>query len=223
MSHNQTIQIDNLLKIDQQELDPNKADTAVFYSISATQQGLDGVGFGSFLIKRVVDHLSRDHKQLKHFATLSPIPGFNRWLTDQRSLSPELQHPRVQNGLKALGELGALDRMFVDRSWLRNEIATTRARQALTVLAAHYLVREKRDNSAHDRVANFHLNNGASIARINFPADLSRRGQKQSAGMMVNYRYTLKDIESNHESYHDQGKIEQSRAITSLLKTKIAN
>ncbi|MCH1476681.1 MAG: malonyl-CoA decarboxylase family protein, partial [Arenicellales bacterium] len=75
---------------------------------------------------------------------------------------------------------------------------------------------------AHDRVANFHLNNGASIARINFPADLSRRGQKQSAGMMVNYRYTLKDIESNHESYHDQGKIEQSRAITSLLKTKIA-
>ncbi|MBT4988148.1 MAG: malonyl-CoA decarboxylase [Proteobacteria bacterium] len=216
-------QIDDLLKIDQQELDPTKADTAIFYSISATQQGLDGVGFGSFLIKRVVDHLSRDHKQLKYFATLSPIPGFNRWLTDQRSLSAESQHPRVQNGLRALGELGALDRMFVDRSWLRNEIATTRARQALTVLAAHYLAREKRDNSARDRVANFHLNNGASIARINFPADLSRRGQKQSAGMMVNYRYTLKDIESNHESYHDQGKIEQSRAITSLLKTKIAN
>jgi hypothetical protein len=41
--------------------------------------------------------------------------------------------------------------------------------------------------------------------------------------MIVNYRYTLKDIESNHESYQDQGKIEQSRAITSLLKTKIAN
>ena len=61
----------------------------------------------------------------------------------------------------------------------------------VALLAAHYLVREKRENSARDRVANFHLNNGASIARINFPADLSRRGQKQSAGMVVNYRYTL--------------------------------
>ena len=69
-----------LLKIENSEVDLEKADTAVFYSISATQPGLDGVGFGSFLIKRVVDRLSRDHKQLKVFSTLSPIPGFRNWL-----------------------------------------------------------------------------------------------------------------------------------------------
>ena len=213
--------IDDVLRIDHGELNPDKADTAVFYSISATQPGLDGVGFGSFLIKRVVDRLSRDHKQLKHFVTLSPLPGFQRWLNEQRKSASSDQHPRVQKGLQALTDAGALDRMFVDRSWLRDEAALAKARQALTVLAAHYLVREKRGDDTRDRVANFHLSNGASIERINFPADVSRRGQEHSAGLMVNYRYRLKDIESNHESYHDQGDVAYSRAISTLLKTQI--
>ena len=213
--------IDDVLRIDHGELNPDKADTAVFYSISATQPGLDGVGFGSFLIKRVVDRLSRDHKQLKHFVTLSPLPGFQHWLNEQRKSASSDQHPRVQKGLQALTNAGALDRMFVDRSWLREETALAKASQALTVLAAHYLVREKRGDDARDRVANFHLSNGASIERINFPADVSRRGQDHSAGLMVNYRYRLKDIESNHESYHDQGDIAHSRAISTLLKTQI--
>jgi len=213
--------IDDVLRIDHGELNPDKADTAVFYSISATQPGLDGVGFGSFLIKRVVDRLSRDHKQLKHFVTLSPLPGFQRWLNEQRKSASSDQHPRVQKGLQALTDAGALDRMFVDRSWLRDEAALAKASQALTVLAAHYLVREKRGDDARDRVANFHLSNGASVERINFPADVSRRGQDHSAGLMVNYRYRLKDIESNHESYHDQADIAHSRAISTLLKTQI--
>jgi len=213
--------IDDVLRIDHGELNPDEADTAVFYSISATQPGLDGVGFGSFLIKRVVDRLSRDHKQLKHFVTLSPLPGFQRWLNEQRKSASGDQHPRVQKGLEVLTDAGALDRMFVDRSWLRDEAALAKARQALTVLAAHYLMREKRGDDARDRVANFHLSNGASIERINFPADVSRRGQKQSAGLMVNYRYRLKDIETNHESYHGKGEIAHSRAVSALLKTQL--
>ncbi|HCX87103.1 MAG TPA: malonyl-CoA decarboxylase [Gammaproteobacteria bacterium] len=213
--------IDDVLRIDHGELNPDKADTAVFYSISATQPGLDGVGFGSFLIKRVVDRLSRDHKQLKHFATLSPLPGFRRWLNEQRERASGEQHPRVQKGLQALADAGALERMFVDRSWLRDAAALAKARQALTVLAAHYLVREKHGDDARDRVANFHLSNGASVERINFPADVSRHGQERSAGLMVNYRYRLKEIESNHESYHDKGDIGHSRAISTLLKTQI--
>ena len=35
--------IDDVLRIDQGELNPDKADTAMFYSISATKPGLDGV------------------------------------------------------------------------------------------------------------------------------------------------------------------------------------
>ena len=123
--------------------DSDKADTAVFYSISATQPGLDGVGFGSFLIKRVVDRLCRDHKQLKHFATLSPLPGFKRWLTEKHERPGDQQHPRVQKGLEVLADAGALERMFVDRSWLRDEAALAKVSQPLTILAAHYLMREK--------------------------------------------------------------------------------
>ena len=217
--------IDDLLRVDHHELNPDKADTAMFYSISAIQPGLDGVGFGNFLIKQVAGRLSRDHKQLKHFATLSPMPGFQRWLNQEldRSNNGGGEHPRVQKGLQALRNTGALERMFSDRSWLRDQAALELVRQPLLVLAAHYLAQEKRGLGALDQVANFHLSNGASIDRLNFPGDLSRQGQKRAAGLMVNYRYRLKDIESNHEAYHGTGEIAQSRVISALLKTIISS
>ena len=61
--------------------DPATADTAIFYSISNCQQGLVGISFGDFLIKRVVDALTAELPRLKVFATLSPIPGFRPWLS----------------------------------------------------------------------------------------------------------------------------------------------
>src|SRR3546814_15401757 len=69
-----------LLDEDSPVADPNAADAAIFYSISNAQRGLAGISFGNFLIKRVVDHLSGEFKNLKTLATLSPIPGFFRWL-----------------------------------------------------------------------------------------------------------------------------------------------
>ncbi len=82
---------------------------------------------------------------------------------------------------------------------------------------AFYLTQVKRDKGARDRVANFHLSNGAGIERINFGADFSRNGQAQSAGLMVNYRYRQKDIEKNHEAYVRSGEIAQSRAVRALV------
>ena len=67
--------IHDLLDEDSPVADPDAADTAIFYSISNAQQGLAGISFGNFLIKRVVDDLSGEFKNLKTFATLSPIPG----------------------------------------------------------------------------------------------------------------------------------------------------
>ncbi|NOG71181.1 malonyl-CoA decarboxylase [Roseicella sp. DB1501] len=64
-------------------LDPAQADTAIFYSINNCQRGLDGISFGNFLIKRVVSLLQEELRNIRHFATLSPIPGFGRWLTAQ--------------------------------------------------------------------------------------------------------------------------------------------
>jgi malonyl-CoA decarboxylase len=59
--------------------DIEKADTAIFYSINNAQRGLNGISFGNFLIKRVVDALIHELPNLKTFATLSPIPGFRSW------------------------------------------------------------------------------------------------------------------------------------------------
>ena len=60
--------------------DIDKADTAIFYSINNAQRGLNGISFGNFLIKRVVDALTHELPNLKTFATLSPIPGFRSWV-----------------------------------------------------------------------------------------------------------------------------------------------
>src|SRR3981081_463987 len=57
-----------------------RADTAIFYSISNCQDGLRGVSFGNFLIKQVVEELKMEFPQLERFSTLSPVPGFRRWL-----------------------------------------------------------------------------------------------------------------------------------------------
>lgn len=65
-------------------VDPRQASCAIFYSISNCQVGLKGIPFGNYLIKRVVGLLQAELPQLKTFATLSPVPGFARWLEKER-------------------------------------------------------------------------------------------------------------------------------------------
>ena len=59
------------------------ADTAVFYSISSTQKGLSGVELGHFLIRQVSASLASKYPNLQIFTTLSPIPGFRKWLNSR--------------------------------------------------------------------------------------------------------------------------------------------
>ena len=199
-------------------VDPNKADTAIFYSISNCQKGLAGVSFGNFLIKRVVRDLSARRPNLKTFSTLSPAPGFMDWL---------------QNGAREAGlsdrELKALDLIVpvagseADLAELirKNELPGANGRyslqEALLRLCSRYLTKAKKGRQALDRVAHFHLTNGARIEQINWAADLSVKGIRQSAGMMVNYLYKLPDIEKNHESYSASGGIATSSAVRKLL------
>ena len=78
-------------------VDPRQATSAIFYSISNCQDGLRGIPFGNYLIKRVVGLLREELPQLKCFATLSPVPGFARWLAKENGKdaavppSPELR------------------------------------------------------------------------------------------------------------------------------------
>jgi malonyl-CoA decarboxylase len=90
-------------------------------------------------------------------------------------------------------------------------------RDALSALCAHYLLhRTATEAPEADPVGRFHLNNGARLQRINAAADLSRKGLRQSFGMMVNYLYDLDEIEANHEKFM-QGEVAASRAVTGLI------
>lgn len=68
---------------------PHEANCAIFYSISNCQEGLRGIPFGNYLIKRVVGLLQDELPQLKTFATLSPTPGFARWLKSEPAFAQE--------------------------------------------------------------------------------------------------------------------------------------
>jgi len=198
--------------------DLEKATTAIFYSISNTQQGLRGVSFGDSLIKRVVETLSAEFPRLKHFATLSPIPGLRSWLAANAermlALTPEkelaelgravgFEPPRPQHVLQALEGVASLDARAPLRRWLLH-------------CAAHYLGRELSEGKPADPVARFHLGNGARVERLNWMGDPSPKGLKQSYGLMVNYVYDLKRLD-RQRSQLAEGKIAISGAVEDLF------
>ncbi len=202
---------------------PDKMDTAIFYSISNAQKGLAGISFGNFLIKRVVDQLSKEFKGLKTFATLSPVPGFVKWL-DQALAdgAPKLMtaaEKKALNGAvgKTGGGKGTLRTLISDCGWVEDEITANALRAPLERLCLRYLVDEKgRHGRALDPVAHFHQTNGAILGRLHWLADSSENGLRQSAGMMVNYLYELDRIDANHETYTGTGKVN----VASDLKAK---
>lgn len=191
-------------------LDPREATTATFYSISNTQRGLGGVSFGSFLIKQVVEEITREFPKLSIFVTLSPVPGFRDWLTRERkSENTDVFKPSDERALSLLD----------DPQWFQNDEAVAALKALLPTLAAYYflIARSKRGRPV-DPVARFHLGNGARLERINPMADLSDKGIAQSYGLMVNYRYEPDDIEKNHEAYAGAGEIVASPAVRKLLR-----
>ncbi len=202
---------------------PEDADTAIFYSISNAQRGLSGVSFGDFLIKQVVDDLSHELPNLKTFATLSPIPGFRGWLDSRLGAGAELISQEQQEQLAALagdtGDTPALQALLDRPHWYEDADIAAALQPILLHLAAGYLLYQRREatGTALDSVAHFHLSNGAQVERINWLADQSERGLRQSAGMMVNYLYALEQIEDNHEAYVTGGEIPASSAVRNLL------
>lgn len=202
---------------------PEDANTAIFYSISNAQRGLSGVSFGDFLIKQVVDDLSHELPKLKTFATLSPIPGFRGWLDSRFEAGAELISHEQQVQLATLagdtGSTAPLQALLDRPQWYQDEEIAAALKPILLHLVAGYLLYQRRESSgtALDSVAHFHLSNGAQVERINWLADSSDRGLRQSAGMMVNYLYALEQIEDNHEAYVTGGEIPASSAVRNLL------
>ena len=204
-------------------LDPTKADTAIFYSISNCQAGLTGISFGNFLIKRVVEELSAEFRNLKTFATLSPIPGFRRWLDaivakDDPDLLSDEESASLASAFPAETGNAALSGILNKRHWWRDPALRKTAEPVLIRLAARYLLIEASGNRARDPVAHFHLSNGARVERLNMTGDTSDKGAKESATLMVNYLYDPGKIEDWHEDYAGEGKRNASTTVRKLAR-----
>jgi malonyl-CoA decarboxylase len=180
------------------------ADTAIFYSISNCQDGLRGVSFGNFLIKQVVEELQAELPPLKRFSTLSPVPGFLRWLTQQ--LADE-SNP----------DAALLPKLARD-GWWHDPEQSEPLRAALTRLCATYLTRRPSPGNRIDPVARFHLGNGARLERINWLGNTDLRAIQESFGIMVNYLYDHDSIENNHEAFVRGGTIVRSPDVDALMQ-----
>jgi len=204
--------------------DPRAADCAIFYSISNAQAGLSAINFGNFLIKRVVDDLSRELPKLTTFATLSPVPGFRRWLDHvvTEGSAQLLTREQAAAALSVSNESSperAVNEILSRHHWYEDEALAEAIKEPLQRLCAHYLLNEKHSSgTALNSVAHFHLNNGAIIAQIDWLADTSKRGISQSGGLMINYLYKLKTIDNNHESYRAGEPVIASSRFKNLLK-----
>jgi malonyl-CoA decarboxylase len=192
----------------------DKPTTAVFYSISNCQEGLRGISFGNFLIKQVVDELVKEPASLKTFVTLSPVPRFAEWLDgvldscDEQDEAPLLSAAEIQKL-----------RLLKQAEWARVREQSDALKPILLKLAAHYFLNAKSaDGQPVDPVARFHLGNGARLERINWLGDTSAKGLREAHGLMVNYRYEIRDIEKNHEAYENEGAVAVSRQVRAHLK-----
>lgn len=216
--------IQKLINVKERPGDPHKADTAIFYSISSTQRGLDGISFGNFLIKRVVKRIASEFDNIKTFATLSPIPMFLNWLfpylnTGGNNLMKPDEEQKIQNISGNENSSFALIELLKKNNWHKEKEITDTIKKPLMRLCAHYLFNIKQKNSfrAFDPVANFHLSNGAKIEHIHWLADISKKGIQQSAGIMLNYHYRPDKIALNHENYMSTGSIHASSDAKSWL------
>ena len=186
--------IQSVLVDERKHLTEDATNTAVFYSISNCQNGLVGVSFGNLLLKQVVQQLQEEVPSLQTFVTLSPVPGFNRWLSKFDT---------------------NLSKIITDTDWTNS---AKKYRKSLeSAMARYILISDRLDMAANDPVARFHLGNGATVHRFNYLGDTSNNGITQSAGMMINYMYELNTIDVNHENYANTKEIVADDSIRNLV------
>lgn len=202
-----------ILAPEREAVEPDKARTAVFYSISNCQRGLAGVSFGNFLIKQVVEEVCRELPKVTTLVTLSPAPTFAKWLKRERGqeTSPAINEADKQ-------ALAALD----EPNWWLDAEKVAQMREPMLRAAAYYYLRAKTPRGLPiDPVARFHLGNGARLERLDWLADASDKGIAQSYGLMVNYLYNLEHIEKNHEAFAEQRTVVAASSVQRYVRPSL--
>jgi len=216
------------------EEDPSLCTTAIFYSISSTQEGLQGIDLGNLLIKTAVKRLKQEFPDMAKFSTLSPVPGFRAWLMNELLLAKRgevkilrkseidelrstiAQHLDESEAAADNDFYAQMSTMFKNGSWSQDEGLIHQLEKPILRMCSRYLYLEKRRNFALNGVANFHLRNGATLWRINWLADMSPRGMDNSFGVMVNYRYFLDQVDANSNQYLVDFKIDAGEQVAQL-------
>ncbi|KAF9095909.1 hypothetical protein BGX29_008833 [Mortierella sp. GBA35] len=192
---------------------------------------LSGIELGNFLIKRVVRSLKVEFPQIETFSTLSPIPGFRRWIGQCQNLGQKLLLPQEesivahlgqQTGVASTGDVEDQFNAILKHPSIFSDSETMgKLRPVLSRLCARYILLEKRRHLALDPVANFHLRNGACAHRLNWLGDTSTKGMEESFGLMINYLYSLDHIEMNNQQYLQDGTISVSSRDTGFQKVLV--
>ena len=145
--------------------------------------------FGNFLIKEVAKNLKRELPKLNQFLTLSPLPGFMKWMEEYAPITFE-------------------------RCSEKNCSDDELMKKAIKFLTES----DRKVGMPNDPVGRFHIGNGASLERVNLGADLSDKGLIQSYGVMANYLYDLDVVEENHELFFKNKVVPVSSEIKSKKK-----
>ncbi|MFA9477551.1 malonyl-CoA decarboxylase domain-containing protein [Phycisphaerales bacterium AB-hyl4] len=211
---------------------------ALFYSINATQKGLSGISLGNSLIKMAVEQLRQDYPSLRRFSTLSPMPGFRKYLHSVLQDAPEGRKRAlygqsldaffdpedldvIRRAVPGVDALPAqLNELLAGERWREPELCYP-LKGGLLRLAHFYVVHEKRRGAPLDPVAHFHFRNGAMLYNLNYLSDTSAKGISESFGMTANYLYALDKIDDHQRRFH-QGQCVVTPQLDKMLQLGIS-
>jgi malonyl-CoA decarboxylase len=210
--------VESLLDIHGPVLAPEKADTAIFYSINNCLKGLRGIPFGNFLIRRVMAEIAAEFPNITTFSTLSPLPRFSQVLRDTRNedgLTPgrlsRLLVDYATSLTEASGRVDPVEALFLllEEPLAHRDVLTGPLRR----LALAYLTRARQNGKLSDPVATFHFSNGARLERINVFGNLRSYGLESSFGVMASYQYVASEVEENHERFVRDGHVRVAKSL----------
>jgi hypothetical protein len=189
------------------------------------------------LINEVANKLIE--QRISDFSTLSPLrsgtgneaQGFHQWLEKglkerEAELVTEEEQQQIQQLAKTFcnpeNDASTLQCLNLLRQKYR-EIGTREGgkeaqrfiQQIMKDMGTNYLMSNENPNmkdgthTHYDPVANFHLRNGAMIARFHWaPADETTVSETiGGAGLMVNYRYEPEELSARREAFRNRGEI----------------